>query len=40
MGVFDELESVGAHRIVGGNGGGRSIVGEWTHFPDFRDEFV
>ena len=31
VGVFDELEAVGAHRIVGADGGGRRVVRKWTH---------
>ena len=31
MGVFDELEAVGAHRIVGADRGGRRVVRERTH---------
>ena len=29
--VFDELETVGAHRIVGADGGGRRVVRKRTH---------
>ncbi len=29
--VFDELKSVGAHRIVGANGRRRRVVRKWTH---------
>ncbi|MGY4300164.1 hypothetical protein ACVWXN_008259 [Bradyrhizobium sp. i1.4.4] len=31
MRIFDELEPVGAHRIVGGDGGRRCIVRKRTH---------
>ena len=31
VGVFDELKAVGAHRIVGADGGGRRVVRKWTH---------
>ena len=31
VGIFDELEPVGAHRIVGADGGGRSVVRKRTH---------
>ena len=31
VGVFDELETVGAHRVVGVDGGGRRVVRKWTH---------
>ena len=31
MGVFDELEAVGTHRVVFGNNGGRCIVRKRTH---------
>ena len=31
MGVFDELKTIGAHRIIGCNGGGRRVVRKWTH---------
>ena len=31
MGIFDELEAVGAHRIVGADCRGRGIVRKWTH---------
>ena len=31
MRVFDELEAVGAHRVVGGDGGGRRVVRKRTH---------
>ena len=31
VGVFDELETVGAHRIVGADGRGRRVVRKWTH---------
>ena len=31
MGVFDELEAVGAHRIVGADDRGRRVVRKWTH---------
>jgi hypothetical protein len=48
MRIFDELESVGAHRIVGTDRGRRRIMRKWTHlavpflswssgsFPHFR----
>ena len=31
MRIFDELKAVGAHRVVGGDGGGRRVVRKWTH---------
>ena len=31
MGVFDELETIGAHRIVGADSGGRRVVRKRTH---------
>ena len=31
MRIFDELEPVGAHRIVGADGGGRCVVRKRTH---------
>jgi hypothetical protein len=31
MRVFDELEAVGAHRIVGADSRGRRVVRKWTH---------
>ena len=31
MRVFDELEAIGAHRIVGADGGGRRVVRKRTH---------
>jgi hypothetical protein len=31
VGVFDELEAVGAHRIVGADGRGRRVMRKWTH---------
>ena len=31
MGVFDELKSVGTHRIVGADGGGRRVVRKRAH---------
>jgi hypothetical protein len=31
MRVFDKLETIGAHRIVGANRGGRCIVRKRTH---------
>jgi DNA-binding Lrp family transcriptional regulator len=31
VGIFDELEAVGAHRIVGADGGGRRVVRKRTH---------
>ncbi len=31
MRVFDELEAVGAHRIVGADDRGRRVVRKWTH---------
>ncbi len=31
MRIFDELETVGAHRVVGADGGGRRVVRKWTH---------
>jgi hypothetical protein len=29
--VFDELEAVGAHRVVGADSRGRRVVRKWTH---------
>ena len=39
MGVFDELETIGAHRIVGADRRGRRVVRKWTHadLPDWLD---
>jgi hypothetical protein len=31
MGVFNELEAIGAHRIVGVDGGRRRVVRKWAH---------
>jgi DNA-binding Lrp family transcriptional regulator len=31
MGVFDELETIGAHRIVGADDRRRRVVRKWTH---------
>ena len=31
VGVFDELKTVGAHRVVGADGGGRRVVRKRTH---------
>ena len=29
--IFDEFETIGAHRIVGADDGGRRVVRKWTH---------
>ena len=31
MRIFDELKTVGAHRVVGANRGGRTVMRKWTH---------
>ena len=41
MRILDELEAVGAHRVVGADRGGRRVVRKWTHgrnLPDLRLE--
>lgn len=42
VGIFDEFEAVGAHRVVGRNRGGRRVMRKRTHLvlPDLMRTYV